>query len=167
MCEPTTALAAISILGTSLNAQGSRESGMAANSAAEYNARIHENNAKYAELEAQDIEKVGKADEARFRQNVTQMKGAQRAGFAASGVLVDSGSAQDTAMETTKQGELDALTIRNNSAKSAWAARMKKQDYLNQAQLSRMSKGNPNAAATGTFLSGASQTGLSLYRSKG
>src|SRR5690242_19657087 len=63
------------------------------------------------------------------------MIGSQRAGLAANGVDINSGSAVDVQSTTAATGEADALTIRNNAARQAYGQQVQGLNYGNQATL--------------------------------
>jgi len=130
----------------------------------EYNASISQKNVQLAQARAQDAEARGRVAEKQHRQRVSQLKGTQRAGFAASGVLVDSGSTQDVLEDTAVFGELDALTIRHNAATEAFGERMQAANFQDQSQqlnmqadMTRRQKRNPWLSAGTTLLTGGSQ----------
>lgn len=166
-CEPTSITAAslaLTALSTGAAMYGQYQQSKAQNAAAEYNARLAERNAKQAELEAQYALDVGKVEENKQRLQTKQLLGAQRAASASGGLLADSGSNLDLNLDTAGFGELDALTIRNNAAKDAWGIRQNAQNYIGQANLSRMSKSSPALGMTGSLLSGASSMAGQLYQ---
>lgn len=137
---------------TAVSVAGQVKAGNAAKKAGEFNAAV-------SELQAKDALARGKTDEARFRQGVRALIGSQRAGFAAQGVDVGVGSALDVQAEAAFLGELDALTIRNNAEREAWAHRMEAINYRMGGQAAqRASRWN----AAGTVLG----TGASLLVSR-
>jgi len=167
----TNVAAGIAAAGIGLSAFGTYKGVKAENQANAYNAQIAANNQLIAEQgasldeqrAAQAIE-AGRVAEEQFRQKGEQLKGTQRAGFAASGVQVDTGSALDVAEDTAELTELDALTIRHNAALQAFDfnmearnKRLKGQQYGQEAALlssrSRRSAALPVATS---LLTGAS-----------
>ena len=66
-----------------------------------------------------------------------QLKGAQRAAAAGSGVRVDTGSVADILASTTDVAEADAMDIRLNAARSAWTKRVKREEQLAKADTAR------------------------------
>jgi hypothetical protein len=142
--------------GLGIQAAGSIQQARAENKAAEYNAKLAEQNARMQDAQAQDAIVRGQEDERRQRLAVEKMKGDQRAGFAASGVVVDRDSALDALEETAYMGEQDALTIRANAAREAWGNQVQASNYRSQAKLQRKSKSNPYFGAAGGLLTGGS-----------
>ncbi|MCO7513713.1 hypothetical protein NJF44_01335 [Pseudomonas guariconensis] len=92
-------------------------------------------NAAFADAAASDAIKRGEFEADQSRIDTRAMIGAQRAGFAANGIDVNSGSAADVQDDTAALGEQDALTIKNNAAREAWG-------YRTQAQQNRMAASN-------------------------
>ena len=151
MCGVAETLAVVSIattaLGTISSFQGQKAQASAAQQAAEYQARINENNAIIAQnnrtiaehnietaqrnAEAQraqaaiiekaagEAEDIGKVKEIQALQAKKQLIGRQRAVLAANGVDVNEGSAVDIQVDTAGIGKLDELTIRSNAAREA------------------------------------------------
>lgn len=161
MCEPLTILATTALvtsaIGVGVQAYGAQKEQKAANKAAEYNAQIMERNSQIAGMQADNALQRGEVAEKQHRLRVSKLIGEQRAGFGASGAVVDTGSALDVVMDTAEHGELDALTIRHNAAMEAWGYRNQGADYTAQASLSRFSKRSPGFAAGTTLLTGAGQ----------
>lgn len=103
----------------------------------------------------------------------TQTIGAQQAGYASGGVDTQTGSALDTMADTRMMTALDAATIRNNAAKSAWGLKVKGMTDYQQGQLNALGASNKAnadedqllgdsiaggvgvASAAGSFYSGA------------
>ena len=106
--------------GTALSARGQIKAGNAAKKAGDANAAI-------LEARAIDATSRGVDEEQRYRSSVRGLIGSQRAGFAAQGIDVGSGSAADVQADSAYLGELDALTIRNNAAREAWGFRVEAQ----------------------------------------
>jgi hypothetical protein len=86
----------------------------------ELNAGVHDFNAAALEGQSKDAITRGKEQEAIFRKQIKGMIGSERASFAAQGVEISSGSAEQVQEDTAYQGELDALAIRTNAAREAW-----------------------------------------------
>lgn len=163
MCDPITltvlATTAIvtSAIGVGVSAYGNYQQTKAANSAAEYNAQLQKRNADVADMQAKDAIQRGEVEEKQFRLNVSKLKGQQRAGFGASGAVVDSGSSLDVLKDTAEFGELDALTIRHNAAVEAWGFKNQAANFTGQADLSRLQKRSAGFAAGSTLITGAGQ----------
>jgi hypothetical protein len=152
----TTAGATVAAAGIGLTAYSQIQQGRAENKAAEFNAEMSDNNAAVAAMEAEDAKTRGAEEEKKFRMQTEELKGRQRAAAAASGVMVDEGSALDSLANTAMYSEDDALTLRANTAREAWGHQVQAANYKSSAQLSRMSKSNPYLGAAGGILSGIS-----------
>lgn len=99
---------------------------------ADYNAQVAYNNAWQEEYAAREEIKQGKKEEGKARINKTDIMSQQRASYGASGVVVDSGSAERIVVDTDWLGEQDALNIRYDAAKRAHAHRTNAVAYANQ-----------------------------------
>lgn len=126
----------------------------AQNQALQFNAMMSEQNARLAEIRAKEAEKEGKRQELLHRMKVEKLKGTQRAAAAASGAVVGEGSPMDVLLDTELLGEMDAMTIRHNTAMEAWGYRAQAGQYGLEANMYRAQKGSP-ALAFGTSLLGS------------
>jgi hypothetical protein len=82
--------------------------------------QMFDQNAKFAKLQADDAIARGAHAEMIRRRGTERVIGAQRVGFAAQHVDVNTGSALDVQADAAYLGELDVVTIRNNAAKEAY-----------------------------------------------
>ena len=123
MCLPVAALAAVSAVatvgGTVMSYMGQQQQASATAAAANYQAQVSRNNAIIAERNAQAIEQAGQTEEQNQRQKTAQLVGQARASMAANGIDTTSGTSLNVLGDTAKLGELDALTIRSNTARMA------------------------------------------------
>jgi hypothetical protein len=126
-----------------------------------YTQRIDNFNAHLADLQAQDAISRGAQAEIISRQRTGQLIGAQRAAAGAQGVEVNSGSSVDAQADAARTGELDALTIRNNAARSAWGYQVQSFADTNAGQLAMRgatnTAGGIRSSSWGTLLTGASE----------
>lgn len=111
--------------------------GNATKQAAEAQARIDEQNAAVADMASADAVSRGRTQETVSRLKGGERIAAQTAGYAASGVDVQSGSAQDVEAATALTNELDAQMIRANAAREAWGYRTQAGQFRLRAQLAR------------------------------
>lgn len=134
----------------------------------EAQAQVADNNAQLATWQAMDALYRGATEENRVRVGAAQMKGTQRARFAASGVTMDSDSVARTLTDTEVLGELDANTARYNADREAWALRTQAQDSRNRAEILRKATvpvpDSTSSALIGSLLSGAGNVAQSWYR---
>ncbi len=135
---PPAVIAGIAIAGAAIGAIGAIRQGQAAQAAAEFNAKVAENNASSAKLQA-------KEEERRHRIVARKRIGATRAAIGASGISLE-GSPLDVLEENAANAELDALTIRH-------AGEVANIDFLNRARVERF-KGRQ--AKTNSFFNAGS-----------
>lgn len=137
----------IALAGAALGAVGQMKAGAEAKETAAINAQLAEN-------QSTDALARGGIEEGRYRRQIAQIAGAQRAEIGARNVKGGSGTALDLLSDTAQIGEEDALTIRNESAREAWG-------YKFQADESRRygksAYRNSQYAAGSTLLTGGAQ----------
>lgn len=139
MCSVTLAVAIGSLaVGTASAVSGAQ----AQNKAAEFNAEV-------GHIQALEAAQRGLLIESQHRISVGQLQGKQRVGFAGAGVSIVSGSPFDVLAETTKIGNLDAMTIRHNTAKEVAA-------FEAGTSLAASATRSPLLAGGGTLLTSAS-----------
>jgi hypothetical protein len=136
----------LNVIGNVKQGNAAREAGEAEGRAYDSDAARLEFNAKVADLQASDAVARGQQEESLFRQQVRALMGRQRTGSAGAGLDIGVGSAVDIAGNTAHLGELDALTIRNNAAREAWAHQMDATDLRLQSEVATLSG---RAARTG------------------
>lgn len=157
---------------TSANIQGTSElNAQLIEQGSELNAGVHDFNAAALEGQAADAIARGKQTEDLFRKQLHQTIGSQRASFAAQGVEISSGSAEQVQEDTAYQGELDALTIRTNAAREAWGFRVAAEGETLQAgatrKLGKLQAANTRAVgksnATAAMVTGQNQASASNW----
>ena len=146
----TTYIGAASLAAT---AAGAAAQAAAQRQAATYQAAVAQNNAKLAEANAKYTEGVGDTKVAAKQEQTSQMLGAERAGLAASGIELDSGSALRLQEDTTRLGAIDAGTIRANAARDAYGFRTQ---GVNFAAARSQDEAAGNLDAFSSIISGAS-----------
>jgi hypothetical protein len=147
MCDLTMALGAASLVMGGISAY---QQSASAQASMEYQAQVARNNAITAEYQAQDAIKRGEVAEAEQRRRTAMMKGSQTARLAANGLDISEGSALNILSDTDWMGEQDALTVRDNASREAWAYR---QQGANSQSNSNMLQAS--ADAQNPLLSGA------------
>lgn len=142
MCDPATIAIGAQVAGGLLGAGAEQQAGQA-------NAAIESNNASIARYQAKDALRRGAIDEQQIKQRIAQIIGSQRAGNAAGGLALDSGTPLDLALDTERTGAIDVATARLNAANEAlgYRQRAKALDYQ-----SSLSKKSGTQAALGTLL---------------
>lgn len=88
------------------------------------NAVTAENNAKYQETLSQRALDNGTLEANKLRQRIAAISGGQRAGFAGSGVLLDTGSPLDIISDTGLLGGQDVQTTLKNANDNSFGYRM-------------------------------------------
>lgn len=88
--------------------------------------RLHQENAAYAEVQAQDSLARGVAEQDKVRFQLRRVLGAQRARYGAGGIDVSAGGTPtDVALDSEREAALDILTLGNNAAREAFGFREK------------------------------------------
>lgn len=150
---PYIALATTAV-GAGASAYGAMESSAAQSSAANYQAQVALNNQKIADQNAQFALQTGQQEDAAKRQQTAQVTSQQRAITAASGIDPNTGSSQRIQGDTAALGELDAQTIRNNAARTAWGYQAQGANFGGQAALLQSQASDAaSAGALGAFSS--------------
>lgn len=153
----------LGIVGGVMNAKGVNQSYQAKASNAAYQAQVAQNNAAIARTNATLDREAGDIAATNQGFRTRAVIGATLAGQAASGVDVNTGSFVHARAGEAEAGMLDALTIRSDAAKKAWAQETQASNFEAEAGLQRMEsqqalKAGPTAA-TGSLLSSASSVG--------
>lgn len=79
-----------------------------------------ESNRRLLEFQKEDVFKRGKRRAQKVREQGRRLIGSQRAALAASGIVVDTGTALDIQEETAAMAAVDAQTVENNAAREAF-----------------------------------------------
>lgn len=132
--------------GAVMQAGASIDSGMYRAQVARNNQVIANDNANFA------VERANQMDMS-SQLRTGQVEGAQRAGFGASGVDVNVGSAVRTQQDTARIGAIDATTIQQNGARSAWGFTNQGRGFAADAGLDEMTGA---AGAMRSLVGGAS-----------
>lgn len=131
----------------------------------EADASINVINARLAELTAQSALRAGQTAEQTQRLKTAQIRSSQRAGYASSGVALDSDTVQRVLATTDIMGETDAQTIKNNALRSAWGYRTMGVNYTGAAGVSsaQASGISPFSAGMTSLLTDAPAMASSFY----
>lgn len=158
MCDITTALM---IGSTVMGGVGQVQAANAQAASSEYSAKVAEMNATIADRAAKDALERGADEERKQRTQTSQLMGQQRANMAANGVDLSFGSPLDLMVDTAKMGELDALTIRRNTAREERDIRQQASNYRTEASMSRSAASGALSGgylgAVGTVLGGGAK----------
>lgn len=158
----------LTILSTAVSAVGAYQQGQAQAAAYNSKAAADDQNAKIANRQAEVEAQRGAREEQQMRQHGAAAIGAQKSAFAANGLDIGAGSPLDVLSDTRYLNELDALTIRSNTANNVWQFQSEGVNYLNSASANRSAASNASTAGTigafGSLLNGA--TSYSYYKNK-
>jgi hypothetical protein len=163
------ASAAMSAVGAVAGGVAASNSANAQANAADYNAKIQENQATVARYNAQSAGEQAAAREEMQRRRFAQVQGQAIAGLAQSGTDLASGSNKDILDQNALAAELDALTIRYEGSQARDSYANTSSNLMSQAQLSRYNasayRSNADAAMTGGFLNAGANllSGASKY----
>lgn len=152
------------IVGGALDLFSGLSAANAARRWASYQAALQEQNAVYLDYAAGDAVARGQFGEGVARLHGGQKIGAQRAGYAASGVDVQSGSAVQVEGQTAAMTELDAQVIRNNAMREAWGYKTQAAQARFGAKLSRATGEAKYAEAVLSGVVGAATHAIPLLR---
>ena len=118
-------------------------------------------NAGLADRAAGDALQRGQYQEGRDRLQSDRLQAQQKAGYAAAGVDVKSGSALDVLSDTSEMSDLDARIIQNNAAREAFGYTSQARSQRRQADITEQTAADQ---AEGTILSGVAGGALDASR---
>lgn len=125
---------------------------------AQYQSQVAANNAKVAEIQAQDAEARGNTAAQETHRRAAYLAGTQRAAFASRGIDISDGSANATLQDTDFFGALDEQTVHTNAAREAWGYRVRAANSQGDAAFFQRS-----ADATNPLLSAGLAGGGTLF----
>lgn len=158
----------ISLVGVGMSAYGAYTGAEAQKQTLDYEAGVARNNQILSEYQASQALQVGEQEEEAQRLRVASTMGEQRAALAASGVDLGTGSAAEVLASTKFMGERDALTIRDNAARRAWALREQGKGYAAEAAMAKASGDaiSPLMSTATSLLGGGTKVAAQWYRYK-
>lgn len=136
----------VGLIATGVSAAGQAQQGADAKAAGKRDAMV-------AELQAQDALSRGGLEEQRYRRQLAQIVGAQKAQIGARNVQT-SGTALDLLTDTEATGEEEVLTLRNEAAREAWGYRTRADESRRWGAQQRR---NSMYQAGSTLLTGSAQ----------
>ncbi len=136
----------VPLISGGISAAGQAQQGAAAEAAAEREAQI-------GELQAADELTRGGIEEERYRRQIAQIVGGQKAAIGARNVK-RTGTALDLITDTQQIGDEDALTIQNDAARQAWGYRVGADE---SRRWGRSARRNANMKAGATLLTSGAQ----------
>jgi hypothetical protein len=165
---------AFSAYGQWKQGQAAKKSGESQAQVAEATAKLQDFNATIGDAQARDAVTRGEGDVARLAEQTRGLIGAQRAGYAGQGVVVDTGSAAAVQADAEQLSAGDQRMIRANAQRQAWGFRVDAENSRRQAGITRQGgeiarKEGQNAAraaniaAVTTIVGGVGSTMLQRY----
>jgi len=143
-----------SVVSAAATVVGQQQQARAAASAAEYQARVADQNRRLAQAQSVEAMAAGAREEGRFRRRAEQFQATQRAMLAASGAQL-TGSPLQVIEQTASGIEEDVTQIRLNALRSAWGHDVQASSFLNEAQQARASAAAARRAGRTAWISGA------------
>jgi len=166
--DPASLMIAAQVAGTVISAVGSIAQGNAQAGADRYQAQVAQNNATIARQNADYAMKAGEARTTAEALKGRQQMGRLKAGIAAGGVDVNTGSAVGVLEGQAEVNQLDAMTVRSNAAREAYGYQTQATTFDAQSQLYKSEASDAeNAGYLGAFtglLSGAGNIGSNWSR---
>lgn len=160
--------AAGAIAGAGVSYIGAQQTAAAQSESAQYNAEVAKNNQVLADQAAQTALQQGAVAQQQKAYQEDVLVGQEKAGLAANGVDVGSGTAVDILSDTKAAGELDQLTIANNAARESVGFQNQGINYGAQAQqdqaASAAALAGGDLAATAKLATGAGQVASTWYQ---
>lgn len=155
----------LQVAGMAAGVVGSFYSAKLQKQALESQAQIAEINARISELGAQSVLLQGQRQAGAISRQAGDVKSAQRARLAASGVDLGEGSAAEVVASTDIAKELDMQTTQSNALAAAWGYRTQGMNSTNEAAAKRATAGavSPGMQAAGTLLGSAGAVAQSWY----
>lgn len=151
----------VDIAGLGFSTFGAIQQGQAAQAAHNYNAQVSASNAAYAKQQAILAEQQGEAQAAYQGQVNRAQMGEIKSGQSASGIRMDSGSAEAVRESAKQLGELDISMVRSNAAREAYGHRVQAANEMAEGIMekyaAKTSKKAGDLKAVSTFLGGAGQ----------
>ena len=168
MCAIAAIPYALMAVGALSSANAAKDASQATKDSYDHNAGVEANKARVLDYQAKDAVRRGQTQQTSQQLKTAQIKGAQRARFAAAGVDVNEGSAFNVLMDTEYFGKLDEMTIADNAEKEAWALRESaRTGYSNADFLRRRAAAeNPEKAYQSSMLGSAGTVASSWYGRK-
>lgn len=164
MSGGSTAMYVMAGAAAALSAYSAVSTAQAQKAAGKYDEEVAEQNAEINKRAGIDAQQRGADEAAQIKDRARRIAASQRAGAAAGGVTVDTGSALDLLTETAGMGELDALTRMNNAQREAYGYQVQGMNNKAQGKLARY---RGNSQARGTLLTGATNIASMGYSSFG
>ncbi len=118
---------------------------------AKYQEHQFNQNAKMADDQAADTERLGDLQANQAGQRARALKGSQKVAYANQGVDVNTGAAAETAADTEALSQIDMVKIKENAWREAWGYKVEAANSRGKGAMARISGEN---AANTTLLTG-------------
>lgn len=152
------------LAGSVVSGVGQYQQGQAASESAKYNSQVAQNNATIASQNAVWAGQEGEVNAAAKEQQTRATLGSIKAAQGANGVDVNSGSNLDVRSSAEQLGELDAINIRANAARTAYGYTSQASNQEAQSGLDKYEAESSSTAgdigAGASLLTGAGNAGL-------
>lgn len=136
--------------------------------AGKFNRRILEKNRQISLQQAELAKERGAQAVSKHRQQVRSLIGRQRAAYAASGVLVGTGTPQAIVEQSREFGAQDEAVLRRNTDQEIWAYQTQAENLMTEMAMWRRREGQAGLnAALGigfNFLDAAGRFGTAAYQ---
>lgn len=158
--------ATVAAVGVGLSAAGAYNQAESQKAVLGYESAVARNNQILAGYQADIAQQNAAINEQNTRLKTASLMGDQRAALAANGVDLGSGSASEILASSKFMGERDALMIRDEGARRAWAIREQGKGYAAEAAADSAMAGaiNPSMSMATSLLSGAGSVGSAWYK---
>lgn len=164
----TWAPVALQVVGAAFSAYQAFSNSSADKSAYKYQAAVDRNNAMVAQWQADDAARRGEQELIDAQRRRAAIAGQQRATLAGRGIDMSEGSALNILSDTDYMGQQDELTIKDNTAKQVWAAKVQGTSAQNDARLAewRANRESPWLSGASTLLTSAPKVADAWYKYK-
>lgn len=141
---------------------------------AEFYAEQAEENARLSRREAEAIEVMGNQEKLQLRQKMLAQKSSGRAGYAAGGVVLGSGTTLDYEADIADAYDSDARNLEYDIKSRKWQKQVEAANATDQASMYRVKANYAEKSKTTSLISGVfntigdtAQTGMSAFNSMG
>ena len=142
------------LAGIGLSALGSYNQQKTQNAYLKYQASMNRINARLANMSAESALRAGEKQQQQIMTQTAKLKGAQKTGYAASGIDLASRSVQNVLNETDYLGEVDKNQAAANALTNAWGYRLQATNFENNANIQQSQRRSPWGAALSTAVGG-------------
>lgn len=131
---------------------------------AEYQSRMNDINARYAEMKAKETISIGEEEAVKYGKKVRGFVGSQRATLAAQGIDIGTGDAAKIIEETRLSGSQNVAKIRSNAFRESLGFISESQELERRG---RMGRSTAAFEANQTLLAAGIRAGMTAYQAFG